>query len=157
MMKTILNIIVILILIMIARIDSKTMEIPDGLNLSLGICGILAIWLCPEVTLTERLIGAVCVSVPIYLVCMLVPDAFGGGDIKLLSAMGFYLGWKLVLLGTFLASLIGGVQAIYLLTSGKVKAGEGAHMAFGPALCMGLIISMVVGNELLTWYFGLFY
>ena len=148
--------VVVYLLVMIAVIDFKTMEIPDELNLALGVCALCAACMDSDIGLAARLIGAVSVSVPMLLMCMAIPGAFGGGDIKLVFVMGLYLGWKLLLTGVFLAFLIGGIQAFYLLLSGKAKAGEGAHMAFGPALCVGMIIAMFWGNGLLSWYFGLF-
>ena len=148
--------IVVCLLAVIAVIDLRTMEIPDELNLALGICALCSIWADLGIGLAARLIGAVCVSVPMLLICMAIPGAFGGGDIKLVFVMGLYLGWKLLLTGVFLAFLIGGIQAFYLLLSGKAKAGEGAQMSFGPALCVGMIIAMFWGNGLLSWYFGLF-
>ena len=141
----------------IAWNDHKTMEIPDGLNVGLAVCGLISLFLYSDISVSERLIGACCVSIPMYLMNCLISEAFGGGDIKLTSAMGFYLGWKHMYAAAFLACMIGGMQGVYLLASGKVKSGEGAHMAFGPALCAGCFVSMFWGKEILTWYFGWFY
>ena len=152
-----LHVIVGILLLMIAWTDHKTMMIPDAYSLALIVCGILAIVLQPEITIQERLIGCFCVSLPMYLMIILIPGSFGGGDVKLTFAMGFYLGWKQMYTGTFLALLIGGIEAVYLLASGKAKAGEGAHMAFGPALCAGFLLAMVWGQQLTSWYLGLFF
>ena len=155
-MNVILSVLVISLLAVIAWIDNKTMEIPDTCNIALIICGMISIFVEPEISVFARLIGAICVSVPMYCVTRLIPEAFGGGDMKLTFAMGLYLGWKMILVGTFLAFLFGGSYAMYLLVSGKVKTGEGAHMAFGPALCLGFFFAEVWGNELLAWYWQLF-
>lgn len=145
----------ILVLFLIAWIDWKTMEIPDQLNgiilvlaVLSGFCGESLIW-------TERFMGALCVSLPMYLMNRMIEDAFGGGDIKLCFGIGWYLGWKRMLTGGFLACMFGGLYASYLLISGKVHVGEGAHMAFGPALCAGFIIAILYGDTLLTWYMRL--
>ena len=53
--------------------------------------------------------------------------------------------------------LFGGMQAVYLMKRKNIKAGENAHMAFGPALCIGMIIALFWGNELISLYFGWFY
>lgn len=151
-----LDIFVMIILIRIAYIDNKTMEIPDKLNFILGICGLVSCIQNPTLLLMERLIGLVLISVPMYLLCLAIPDAFGGGDIKLTAAMGFYLGWRILIVGVYIGFLIGGAQAAYLLASKKVRKGESAHMAFGPALCVGILVSMLWGTELLQWYFGIF-
>lgn len=143
------------LLLTIALIDLDTMEIPDGLIISLGVCALASIWVFPEATLMQKCIGAFCVSAPMFLVCLLIPDAFGGGDVKLLAVMGFYLGWKVCLVGAFLGIMFGGVQAVYLLVTKKVKRGEGAHMAFGPALCAGIFLAQLYGAQIFQWYAGL--
>ena len=155
--ELILDFIVIILLIVIAWNDFKTMEIPDGCNFLLGVCGVLSLGFFAEPCILERLLGVVAVSVPMYLVCLGIPGAFGGGDIKLVFVMGFYLGWKSLLAGVFIGIMIGGIQAACLLIDRKVKTGEGTHMAFGPALCTGLIVATLYGDELISWYFGLFY
>ena len=48
-----------------------------------------------------RAIGFFIVSLPMYLLTLLIPDCFGGGDIKLIAVAGFLLGWKLTLLAFF--------------------------------------------------------
>ena len=152
-----IQILMTMLLLIIAVVDWKTMEIPDGLNGAVAFLAGISLWAMPEVPMPDRIIGAVCVSVPMYLLCILISDAFGGGDIKLVFTMGFFLGWKNVLVGMFLAIMIGGMQALYLLICKKVKAGENAHMAFGPALCVGMIISMFWGERLIAGYFRWFY
>ena len=156
-MRFALHLMIVVLLITAAWIDWKTMEIPDELNAALAVCGICSMFAEPEISVLSRIIGSLCVSVPMYLMIRLIPGSFGGGDVKLTFAMGLCLGWRQVLLGTFLAFLFGGTQAMYLLVSGKARVGEGAHMAFGPALCAGYLIAMVCGDRLLLWYLSLFY
>jgi len=153
----VLSLLIAVVLLYIAVVDAKTMEIPDECSFLLGILAFISIWVEPEISMTDRIIGACCISVPMYMLCLLISNAFGGGDIELTFVMGFYLGWENMLVGMFLAVLVGGMQASNLLIGGKVKAGENAHMAFGPALCVGMIIAMFWGEELLSWYIGRFY
>ena len=155
-MDWLLELSVYCILIIIAWIDCKTMEIPDRWNLLLAVCGVAAMFIKTDPAMSDRIIGACCISIPMYLMICLIPGSFGGGDVKLTFVMGFYLGWKKSLIGAYLACLMGGCRALVLLLSGKVKAGDGAHMAFGPALCMGFILANRYGEELLNWYLGLF-
>lgn len=157
MSAVILKIFVSCLLIAIGWTDYRTMEIPDYLNIALGICALAAVFFVPEVPVFERCIGAVCISLPMFLLCRVIDGAFGGGDIFLLSVMGFYLGWRPLAAGTFIGFLIGGVQAGYLLMTGKAKKGEGAHMPFGPALCAGLMAAQFYGDEIIRWYLGFFY
>ena len=144
------------VLFLIALQDAYTMEIPDLYSLLLCLPALAALWAFPETGLAARLIGAVCVSLPLLLITLAVPGAFGGGDIQLMAVCGFLLGWKQCLAGFFLALLIAGAQAVFLLASGRAKAGQGAHMPFGPALCAGCFLSLLWGGPLVAWYMGFF-
>lgn len=53
------------------------------------------------------------------LLTLIIPDAFGGGDIKLMAVAGFMLGFANTLLATFIALLFGGGVAIYTLMQKK--------------------------------------
>lgn len=155
-MVVLLDIITTMLLFAIALIDLDTMEIPDELNMGLGICGLVSAFVSPEIALMQRCIGAFCVSVPMAVLCFFIKDAFGGGDMKLTMAMGFFLGWRACLIGFFFAVCIGGAQAAVLLIRKKARYGEKTPMAFGPALCGGMFLAQLFGTKLFHWYFGLF-
>ena len=137
-----------------ALIDADTMEIPDGFSIGIALLGGIAFFIFPEIDGKERLIGAVVVSLPLFLT-LLIPGAFGGGDIKLTAAAGLFLGWKLVLIALMLAILSGGGYGAYLLA--KKKLGRKDHFAFGPFLCAGMGISLLWGEALLAWYWSLWW
>lgn len=151
-----IKILITILLARIAYVDYKTMKIPDKLNLAIGVCGLVSCIQNTDITMTDRIIGIFAVSVPMYILCMIIPHAFGGGDIKLTAVMGFYLGWRRTLAGAYLSFLIGGVQAICLLITKRIRKDGNSHMAFGPALCLGMWVAMIWGNELIPWYFELF-
>ena len=46
---------------------------------------------------TERMLGALCVSVPMLGITVLAPGSFGGGDVKFMCAAGALLGWRHIL------------------------------------------------------------
>ena len=145
---------VTMILLAIAVIDFNTSEIPDSLIIALIPCSIASIWLQPEITLLSHIIGFFSVALPLLILTLIIPGAFGGGDIKLLAVCGFMLGWQLTLLSFFIALLLGGSYAIYLMLSGKRKRGE--HMVFGPAICIGIAVSIYFGRIILDFYLQFF-
>ena len=142
------------VLLAISVIDLKTSEIPDSLIIAIGVFAIAAIWLMPNATLLDRAIGLVSISVPLLIISLIVPGAFGGGDIKLMAAVGFLLGWQATIAAFFIALLLGGSYAVVLIASGKRKRGE--HMVFGPAICAGTAIALFFGNEIISWYLRFF-
>lgn len=140
-------------LTVVAFVDIDTMEIPNGFVIAVLIIAMVSIVTVPGISLAERLIGVLSVSLPLTLITLAVPGAFGGGDIKLMGACGLMLGWKMNLVSLFLAILTGGIYGIYLLLSGK--KGRKEHFAFGPFLCLGMFVSMFWGGQIVAWYLRL--
>lgn len=91
------------ILLVVARIDWDTQIIYDRFHILILLLGVAALWLFPEHGMVDRLIGAVIISVPMLLLALIIPGAFGGGDIKLMAASGFFLGTGPVVCAMFLA------------------------------------------------------
>lgn len=78
----------------------------------------------------------------------------GTGDIEIAAVCGLFLGTKEILIGLFLAIILGGVTGIIILTMGLKEAKE--KIAFGPFIAIGSIISMLWGVELLKFYAEMF-
>ena len=77
-------------------------------------------------------------------------EALGGGDIKMMAMVGALMGWKTVILTTFLGSLTGSVFGITLMIlKGKNRT---TKLAFGPFLALGAIITLFFGQEISSWY-----
>lgn len=143
------------ILLTVAYIDWDTMEIPDGLILSLLVPGVCAVFLIPDISIISRLIGLFVISVPMFIMNLIISDSFGGGDIKLCFFAGFLLGWQNMIVAAFIALVLGGIYGIYLLLT--KKKGKKDHFAFGPFLSIGLIISLLCGKSLINSYLSLFF
>lgn len=136
-----------------ALVDGETMEIPDGFHWAiLGITAAAAAAGASPVQCTafSRIAGAVCISLPMLLLTVAVPGAFGGGDIKLAAVCGLFLGWKPMVLAMILAVLSAGIWGGILLASGR--AGRKDHFAFGPFFCGGIWIAVFWGRNLWTVY-----
>lgn len=131
------------VLVMITVIDAYTQTIPSVLNIILGALGLVSILTMPGISVAERVIGFFCISVPMFLIVLLVPGGFGGGDIKMMAASGILLGWKGNLAAFFIGLIIGGIYGAFLLISGK--KGRKEHFAFGPCLSIGIFVSAYAG------------
>lgn len=129
------------LLTIVAFVDWNTMEIPNGLVVAVLIIGVISIGTIPELVLWERLCGFLIISVPMLVLALVIPGAFGGGDIKLMAASGILLGWKLSVAAMVLAVFTGGIYGIGLLIR-KQKSGKD-YFAFGPFLCLGMMIALL--------------
>ncbi|MBI4826216.1 MAG: prepilin peptidase [Nitrospirae bacterium] len=150
-------------LVVITFIDIDYQIIPDVISLSGIPLGLLfGATLLPDPFLRTELlgfktsfIGFLAGGAGFYMIAVLGKlafrkDAMGGGDIKLMGMIGGFLGWKGVILTTFLGSLFGAVIGIALIVW---KGREwGAQIPFGPYLALGAVASLFWGQEILAWY-----
>lgn len=141
----------LILLIRIAFLDMKTMEISNKMNGAVAVLGVVSYFTVPGVSLTERILGVFAVSFPMTVITFLVPGGFGEGDIKLMAAAGLFLGWRRILLAAFLGIFSGGIYGSWLLL--RKKAEKKDFFPFGPFLCGGLAAALLAGEEILRWYF----
>lgn len=148
------------VLYAIARLDAATREIPDALNAAVALLGLCRVALLGArqggwvPTVLSHGLGALCVSLPMLVLCLAVPGAFGGGDIKLMAAAGLFLGWQATLAAFFLAVVSGGGYGFFLLAAGRARRGD--QIAFGPFLCAGIAAALLAGGWLVRRYLALF-
>lgn len=139
------------ILIVVAMIDLDTMEIPDRMSIFILLLGVILLFLHPQ-QIGSSLIGAFVISIPLWVLSKF--NAMGGGDVKLMFASGFLLGWQNVLVAFMLSSFIGSVYAIYLIV--VKKRDRSSAIPFGPFLAMGLALATLYGPSLIQWYLTFF-
>ena len=82
----------------------------------------------------------------IYLVSK--GSAIGGGDIKLMASAGLLLGLQLIITAFFIGCILGAVIQVIRM---KIME-EGSVFAMGPYLSAGLIISVLWGKDIISWY-----
>lgn len=116
-------------LLALALLDAEHFWLPDALTLPLLGLGLLASFLVPQPALVDRLIGAGAGYAMLALIALAYSavrrrKGLGGGDPKLLAAIGAWLGWQALPLVLLAASLAGlgwaGVSAL----RGKPMAGQ---------------------------------
>lgn len=78
----------------------------------------------------------------------------GWGDVKMAGLIGLVVGFPLVFVSILGAIIGGGLLAAVLLLLGIKKRGEA--IPFGPFLSLAVIATLLFGNDILTWYLGLF-
>ncbi|MDA8106848.1 MAG: prepilin peptidase [Nitrospiraceae bacterium] len=145
-------------LLVITFVDLEFQIIPDRITLPGIVIGIVAgSLLMPDPFMRTTLLGYKASVIGLlsgggffYLVAVLSRGGMGGGDIKMMAMVGALMGWKTVLLTTFLGSLSGSMVGIFLM----IFRGRGrkAKIPFGPFLALGAVITLFFGEEILAWY-----
>lgn len=139
------------LLLVLAVIDWRTFEIPDGLNLAICLLGAAQVALDPGNWRTY-LAGMLAVSLFFLLLWFVTRGSgMGLGDVKLMAAAGLLLGWRRILLAMLLGSVAGTV-----LHPLRMLRGAERKLAFGPYLAVGIWLSALFGERLIAAYLGLF-
>jgi prepilin signal peptidase PulO-like enzyme (type II secretory pathway) len=127
----------IAVFVYIAWQDWHTMEIPDRSHVILIGLALLQMLAGGAIPFGDRALGLLAMSLPMVLMNCLRGDSFGGGDIKMCGAAGFFLGAPQMttgaLIGLFLAGIYGGLA----LSSGKKKLKD--TFPLGPFLSLGFV------------------
>lgn len=81
----------------------------------------------------------------------------GAGDVRLLGALGLFLG-PYVVLAFLIANLAGLVVGLVRMAwpRGSADTGAAGSIPFGPFLAVGALLSALAGPALWAWYLGLF-
>lgn len=143
-MRAVLAFTFMIICAMIAWIDIQKQKIYNGAVAALFVPAIVSFFVFPEMQVMSRVWGALSVSGIMLLTSLVVPEAFGGGDIKMMVPVGLFLGLERTLVAGMLALTAGLVW--YLVNLGKIK-----RFAFGPALCIGSITAFFCGQYIWQW------
>ena len=148
------------LLVVVAFIDLSHQEIPNGLVLALMIVGLVAKLAGIGAGVVDGLYGLLVGGAPLVLIAVisvlaLRREGMGGGDIKLMAAVGWCLGWRLTAITLILSVYIGGLVALMLLCF-KIK-GRKDYIPYGPFIALSAIISMLWGERILYWYISSFW
>lgn len=147
-------------LIVLSFVDLEHQIIPDSMWITIFIGGILVF--IDEIIndgfewqkLLNRVIGIFAVGGLFFLIGVISGGrAMGGGDVKLMAAAGFLLGWKLIILSLFLGAFAGVLYSLLSKLINKTKM-RGA-VPFGPFLSIGIVLSMFVGDSLIEAYLSI--
>jgi leader peptidase (prepilin peptidase)/N-methyltransferase len=145
-------------LLALAAIDLEHLLLPRALIYA--TLGPVAAWLILTAGTTHqwhRLALAVACSlvwgVTFFVLNFVAPKALGFGDVRLAYLLGLLLGWlspSSVLLGFFLANLIGAVVGVLLIVTGKLSRKQA--VPYGVFLFCGYLVTFLFGRGLLSLF-----
>lgn len=128
------------LLLALAALDITAFWLPDRLTLMLALAGIVTALLGIDPPMLDRLIGGAAGFGVLWLIGAAYQrlrgrEGLGGGDPKLLGAIGLWLGWRMLPVVLLLASLTGlAIVLMRMLTGRAVRADD--RMPFGALLAI---------------------
>lgn len=148
-------------LIVVSWVDFEHQIIPDSMWIAIFVGGFFIVgdallkgYFSKE-WIISKIIGTFAVSGVFFLIALVTGGrAMGGGDIKLMAAVGFVLGWKAVLIALFLGAFFGVVFSVFRKIVGK-KEMKGV-IPFGPFLASASAVSAFAGEKIFDAYLALF-
>lgn len=144
-------IVYVLTLIGLAWIDAETGLLPDLLTLPLLWLGLGINLNGSIIPLQDAVIGAMVGYLTLWAVywgfrITTGREGLGQGDIKLLAAIGAWLGWAILPWVLLLSSCLGLLTVAYLRLKGRMQAGD--PLSFGPCLAIaGLILLFALPRQ----------
>ncbi|SHH21890.1 leader peptidase (prepilin peptidase) / N-methyltransferase [Pollutimonas bauzanensis] len=141
------------LLLTLALIDARKRLLPDALTLPLLWLGLGLAWAGQGPALRDAVAGAMLGYGFLWLLsrlfsCLSRREGMGHGDVKLLAALGAWLGWRplaMVLLAACLAGLL------FAMAHQRRLRPAGAY-PFGPFLAASGMAALMAGSEV-HWHF----
>ena len=152
--NSLLILLISLILVIIAIIDEISSDIYLHMIVVLFIlCLIYRI--TNGIHYKDMLLSMFSVSGFMLIMMYCVKDSFGFGDIELMFCAGLFLPFINILIAFFIAIIIAGLRALYLIIF--KKSTRKSHMPFGPYLVCGILLSYFYGVNLFYIYLSLIF
>jgi leader peptidase (prepilin peptidase)/N-methyltransferase len=128
-------------LLTLAWIDQEHFLLPDVITVPLAVAGLAVAWFVDPASSLDHVIGAAAgfllfTAVAWFYRSWRRRDGLGGGDAKLLGALGAWVGWQGLPTVVLYAAVSGLALALILATRGR-RVELGHRLPFGPHLCLG--------------------
>ncbi len=130
------------LLLIISVTDYIYMLIPNRILAWFACLLILECAFIPLVTWIDSIVGSCVIFILLYCMQKIYPEGLGGGDVKLLSLLGFIVGLKGIFIVLFLASCF----SLCFFGAGLVlkRMKMRIQIPFGPFISLGAICYMLV-------------
>lgn len=147
--------ILVSLLIICSFIDLRNKIIPNKITYPGIILGFILSLFFNHITFTSALLGLLIPAGLLFLIALIFKKGMGMGDVKLVAMIGTFIGWQDTLLSIFIGSLLGSVIGLILIGTDSIE--RRTRIPFGPFISIGTVVMLLIGENLIKWYLGLFY
>jgi prepilin peptidase CpaA len=133
---------VALLFVLLATVfDLKTREVPDTISLGLLACAVVAKALGYQGFGWGSMLGGLAIGFGLSVI-FFVLGGLGGGDVKMITALGAALGHAAILPFLFWVALAGGMLSVVELLRGR------RDLAYMPAITLGFLMFLLWNERL---------
>lgn len=133
----------IFLLALMTATDFEQYMLFDAMTLPLAILGAAYVWQM-NLNIIDHAVAALFGGGFFLLLAIFTKGALGGGDVKLVAALGLWLGSENLLNVVIFATLIGGLAATFMIVT-KQKD-RNSYFAYGPYFTLTAIYFLVAPN-----------
>lgn len=150
--EAIKNAVLVIFIEITAIIDYNTMEVYDSITYMAMVIGLLNVIIKKSIfhmSIATYILGALVPAIFIYVINKFT-NGFGEGDVDVFIIIGLFLGIELSGLTLFFSIIIGALVAIALVLSKKLNKRDA--MPFVPYIFVALIITLLLGEQIINYY-----
>ena len=146
-------------MVVLFAVDLRHHILPNVITVPGIVIGLLVSLFLPEPGWRSSLIGLIAGGGVLFAIAEAYyrfrgVEGLGMGDVKMLSMIGAFLGWELMLVTLILASFAGSIIGVGVIAMGR--GGMKAALPFGTFLAVGALTAAVAGDALVDWYIGFY-
>ncbi len=141
-MELLVDLVFVTMLAVVTATDLRDRRIPNRVLMAAVAVGLPLLGLADPGALPERLGAALAGGGAFLALALARPGGFGMGDVKLIGAMGLFLGEAV--LGAVLVALLAGSLAGLALFARDGRAAAKLTIPFGPFLALGGLLALLV-------------
>ena len=135
--------------------DLKTQTIPNRLVLTIFEIGLIFVFVLgiQNLNIAKDMLLGMAVGGGVFLLITIIggalagKEAMGFGDVKLMAALGLYLGAVNIALISVIAFILGAIVSIILLIIGKSK--KDGYVPFGPFIAVATLMTIFIPTGVL--------
>lgn len=132
----------IFLLALMTVTDFEQYMLFDAMTLPLAIIGAAFVWQT-GLDVRDHALAAMIGGGIFLLLAVISKGALGGGDVKLIAALGVWLGCEKLLSVVLIATVTGGLSAVLMILAKKKD--RGSYFAYGPYFALTAIYFLLTG------------
>ena len=126
----------IFLLLLMTITDFEQYMLFDAMTLPLALIGAFYVWQM-NLNFLEHAVAALVGGGIFLLLAIISKGSLGGGDVKLITALGMWLGAEKLLHVVIIGSILGGFMAVFMILAKKKD--RKSYFAYGPYFALSAI------------------